>query len=257
MGIKSSRDGCAEILRIDRPEKRNALSAALFEGLTERISALGEDHDVRGIVLTGSEEEFSTGIDLGEATAVLSPDEFAVNWRRWRGLTAAIEASPLPVVAAINGFCLTGGLEVALTCDYRVSGENGTFGITSAKIGSVAGIGGTQRLPRLVGASKAKRMLFTGEFVDAATALAWGLVDEVVPVEETVATAVAMVHEIGTRAPLSVSWHKQAVNAGLDMDLHSALEYERALCGRAFTTHDRMEGMTAFLESRPPNFTRG
>jgi enoyl-CoA hydratase len=157
-------------------------------------------------------------------------------------------------VAAVNGYCLTGGLELALACDYRFAGRNARLGITSAKIGSVAGIGGTQRLPRTIGRSWAKRLLFTGEFVGAETALDLGLVDELCDPEKTVGAAVDLVHAVGDCAPLSVAWHKQAVDRGLELELHEGLQLERSLCAQAFATEDRMEGMTAFLESREPMF---
>jgi enoyl-CoA hydratase/carnithine racemase len=252
--VEIERDGCCAIVRINRPEKRNALSAEVLTGVVLALEECGRDPDLRGIVLTGSEAQFSTGVDLAEATQVTSSHLFAEAWNLWRSATDAIELIGLPVVAAVNGYCLTGGLELALACDYRFAGRNVRMGITSAKIGSVAGIGGTQRLPRLVGRSRAKRMLFTGEFIDADSALQIGLVDELCDVEQTVAAAVALVHAIGECAPLSVAWHKQAVDAGLDMDLSTGLEYERSLCAKAFDTEDRMEGMTAFLESRQPEF---
>jgi enoyl-CoA hydratase/carnithine racemase len=251
-----NQDGVCVVLRINRPDKRNALNSELFDELTTAITEAGQDRSVRGVVLTGADEHFSTGVDLGEATTVLAPDEFTQAWNEWHGLTHAIENLELPVVAAISGYCLTGGLEVALACDFRFGATNVQMGITSSKIGSVAGIGGTQRLPRLVGPSWAKRMLFTGEFIDAETALRIGLIDEICEVGEVVDAAVRLVHLIGTRAPLSVGWHKKAVNVGLRMDLAASLEFERALCARAFTTEDRMEGMRAFLESREPDFRR-
>jgi enoyl-CoA hydratase/carnithine racemase len=257
MGVlEIEHEGGCVVLRLNRPEKRNALSVGLFDALVVAINELGTDPSIRGIVITGSEEQFSTGVDLTEATQVVSADEFATAWRRWFSLGEAIESSPLPVIAAINGYCLTGGLEMALACDYRIAGANAKLAITSARIGSVAGMGGTQRLPRLIGRSRAKRMLFTAEFVGAEAALEIGLVDEICDVTKTVQAAVDLVHAIAACAPLSVAWHKQAVNVGTEMDLRAALELEKALCGRAFTTEDRMEGMTAFLESRTPVFRR-
>jgi enoyl-CoA hydratase/carnithine racemase len=249
-------EGVSLVLRINRPDKKNALNSELFDELTTAVTEAGQDASVRGIVLTGSDEQFSTGVDLGEATKVLTPDEFSSAWAEWHGLTYAIEHSELPVIAAVSGYCLTGGLEVALACDYRIAARNARMGITSSKIGSVAGMGGTQRLPRLVGPSWAKRMLFTGEFLDAQTALRIGLIDEVCEVGEPVDAAIGLIESIGKRAPLSVGWHKKAVNVGMTMDLPAALEYERALCARAFATEDRLEGMRAFLESRDPKFRR-
>jgi enoyl-CoA hydratase/carnithine racemase len=254
--LEVERDGSCVVMRLNRPAKRNALSTELLEALATNIEALGADPDVRGIVLAGTHEHFSTGVDLAEAAQVRTPEQFAVAWERWATVSRAIEASPLPVIAAVNGYCLTGGLEIALACDYRMAGTNAKFGITSAKIGSVAGMGGTQRLPRVVGPSKAKRMLFTAEFVGAEAALEIGLIDEVCEVDKTVQLSVDLVHAISANAPLSVAWHKEAVDRGLDLDLAAALELERGLCSQAFATDDRLEGMTAFLESRAPTFRR-
>lgn len=252
--VEQERDGFCAVIRINRPEKRNALSEEVLRGLVSAIGEASDDTSVRGIVLTGSEEQFSTGVDLAEATQVTSPELFEQAWDLWHSATEAIESTGLPVVAAVNGYCLTGGLELALACDYRFAGRNARLGITSAKIGSVAGIGGTQRLPRLIGRSRAKRLLFTGEFIGAETALGIGLVDELCDPEKTVGAAIDLVHAMGGCAPLSVAWHKQAVNAGLEMDLQEGLRLERSLCAQAFATEDRMEGMTAFLEAREPTF---
>ncbi len=250
------RDGSCVVLRLNRPGKRNALNEELLEALATSIVQCGSDPGVRGIVLTGTDEHFSAGVDLAEAAKVLTGEQFDAAWERWATVPREIESAPVPVIAAINGYCLTGGLEIGLACDYRVAGTNARLGITSAKIGSVAGMGGTQRLPRLVGRSKAKRMLFTGEFIGAQAALEIGLVDEVCDVDKTVQAAVDLVHAISANAPLSVAWHKQAVDRGLDLQLPAALRLERDLCGQAFATEDRIEGMTAFLESRAPRFRR-
>jgi enoyl-CoA hydratase/carnithine racemase len=165
-----------------------------------------------------------------------------------------IENARKPVIAAINGFCLTGGHEVALACDVRVAGETARFGITSSKIGSVAGAGGTQRLPRTIGMERAKDMLFSADFIDAETAERIGLISRVVAPDRVLDEALARVDAYAARAPLSVWYAKMAVNRGMQMALPPALEFERHLTASLFTTADRIEGISAFLEKRDANF---
>lgn len=244
----------AVIVRINRPEKRNALSAEVLKALDERLAELDEDPKIRGIVLTGNDKVFSTGGDLKEGLALQTVPEIR-NWlENFRRANARIESISKPVVAAINGFCLTGGLELALCCDIRVAGTGSQFGITSSRIGTVAGAGATQRLARLIGPEWTKELLFSGDFIDAQTALRIGLVSEVVDPERVLARALARVGAYAQRAPLSVAYSKLAVNTGLQMDLESALHYERQITATLFTTHDRKEGMAAFLEKRAPHF---
>jgi enoyl-CoA hydratase/carnithine racemase len=171
-----------------------------------------------------------------------------------RDTNAAIERCPKPVIAAISGYCLTGGLEMALACDVRVAAENAKFGITSAKIGTVAGAGGTQRLPRLVGPAKAKELLFSSEFIDAQEAWRIGLVNRVVPVGQEVRAAEAMAAVFAERAPLSLSFAKTAVNVGMTMPLEAALAFEIGLTAQLYTTEDKREGIRAFLEKRRAEF---
>ena len=168
--------------------------------------------------------------------------------------TAAIERCPKPVIAAISGFCLTGGLELAMACDVRVATETARFGITSAKIGSVAGVGGTQRLPRLIGPGRAKELLFSCEFVDAQEAHRIGLVNRVVPPGQELAAAEEMARVYAERAPLSLRFAKTAVNVGMTMPLPAALVFEMGLTAQLFTTADKSEGVRAFLEKRPARF---
>jgi enoyl-CoA hydratase/carnithine racemase len=249
-----SRRGNAAIVRFNRPDKRNALSGELLTELADCLSALDEDPQVRGVVLTGDERAFSAGADLGGAVEARSPratDRLLAHFTR---ANEVIESMTKPVVAAINGYCLTGGLEVALACDVRVAGEDATFGITSARIGSVAGAGGTQRLPRAVGEQWARHLLFGCELIDAATALRIGLVLEVVDPAAVLDRAVELVARYAEQAPLSVWYAKKAVNVGMQMDLGDALKFERELTTVLWTTEDRIEGMNAFLEKRKAVF---
>ena len=248
------RHATSAVLRMNRSEKQNALSRELFEAIDQAIAALDDDPSVRGIVLTGNEKVFSTGGDLKEALAIRSVEDT----RKWldlfRRVNERIEAIGKPVIAAIHGYCVTGGLEMALACDIRVAAANAQFGITSSRIGTVAGAGGTQRLARLIGPEWTKELLFSGDFIDAQMALRIGLVSEVAPVERVVARALERLEAYARRAPLSIAYAKAAVNRGLQMPLDAALAYERQLTTTLFTTEDRREGQSAFLEKRPPSF---
>ncbi len=244
----------AVIVRINRPEKRNALSAAVLKALDETLAELDEDPKIRGIVLTGNDEVFSTGGDLKEALAVQTVPEIRTWLENFRRANSRIESISKPVVAAINGFCLTGGLELALCCDIRIAGTGAQFGITSSRIGTVAGAGATQRLARLIGPEWTKELLFSGDFIDAQTALRIRLVSEVVGPEQVLSRALARISAYAQRAPLSVAYSKLAVNSGLQMDLESALHFERQITATLFMTHDRKEGTAAFLEKRAPQF---
>ena len=248
------RHDTSAVLRMNRPEKQNALSRALFEAIDQALAALEDDASVRGIVLAGNDKVFSTGGDLQEALALESVEDT----RRWlelfRRVNARIESIGKPVVAAIHGYCVTGGLEMALACDIRVAATNAQFGITSSRIGTVAGAGGTQRLVRLIGPEWTKELLFSGDFIDAETALRIGLVSEVAAPDRVIPRALERLASYARRAPLSIAYAKAAVNNGAHMPLEYALAYERQLTTTLFTTEDRKEGQAAFLEKRPPRF---
>ena len=245
--------GPAAILTMNRPDKYNALSDDLLQAIGDKVRELDGDMAIRGIVLTGTDKYFSTGADLGSALKAQDLPSTHAMLSHFEHCNRAIERSRKPVIAAINGFCLTGGLEVALACDIRIAGSGSKFGVTSSKIGSVAGAGGTQRLPRAVGKEWAKDLLFSADFIDAETARDIGLISRVVE-RQVLATALARVDAYALRAPLSVWYAKIAVNSGMEMDLEPALEFERHLTAGLFTTEDRSEGMSAFLEKRNADF---
>ncbi|MBV1876617.1 MAG: enoyl-CoA hydratase/isomerase family protein [Pseudomonadales bacterium] len=246
--------GHAAILTLNRPEKYNALSDELLQAIGQAVQELDYNDKIRGIILTGTDKFFSTGADLASALKAQDLPSTHRMVAHFETCNRAIERSRKPVIAAINGFCLTGGLEVALACDIRIAGSGSKFGITSSKIGSVAGAGGTQRLPRIVGREWAKDMLFSADFIDAETALRIGLVSRVVEPANVLDTALARIDAYAQRAPLSVWYAKVAVNSGMEMDLEPALEFERHLTAGLFTTEDRSEGMSAFLEKRDADF---
>lgn len=248
------RTGASAIIRMNRPEKQNALSRDLFAAIDAALGTLDADPAIRGIVITGNDKVFSTGGDLKEALALDTVEDT----RRWldlfRQVNARIEAIGKPVIAAIHGYCVTGGLEMALACDIRIAATNAQFGITSSRIGTVAGAGGTQRLARLIGPEWTKELLFSGDFIDAQSALAIRLVSEVVEPERVIPRALERLAAYARRAPLSIAYSKAAVNNGLNMPLEYALAYERQITTTLFTTADRKEGQAAFLDKRPPQF---
>jgi len=244
----------AAVITLDRPEKYNALSQQLISEVVAALASLDAQPEVRGIIIAGTEKFFSTGADLNDGIKVKTlPDTFRY-MQHQRQLTEAVERASKPVIAAICGYCLTGGFELALACDMRVAGENAQFGITSAKIGSVAGLGGTQRLPRIVGPGRAKELLFTADFIDAKTADRMGLLNRVVPVAEVLDEAKRLVTRCAERAPLSIWLMKRAVNIGMNCDLESALYFEQHCTALTFSSADRAEGWSAFLEKRKAVF---
>ncbi len=242
------------LLTLNRPEKYNALSVELLERLRAAVRELGEDGEVRALIVRGGAKYFSTGMDLDDLSKVASVADTQRVLAVFRDTNEALERCPKPVIAAVSGYCLTGGLELAMACDIRVAAETAKFGITSARIGSVAGAGGTQRLPRLVGAGRAKELLFSCEFIDAEEAYRIGLVNRVAPEGREVEAAEAMARVFAERAPLSLWFAKTAVNVGLNMPLDAALAFEMGLTAQLFTTADKAEGMRAFLEKRPASF---
>ena len=252
--VKIERTGTSAVVRMNRAEKQNALSRDLFAAIDDALMALDDDSEIRGIVITGNESVFSTGGDLKEALALRSVEDT----RKWldlfRKVNERIESIGKPVVAAIHGYCVTGGLEMALCCDIRVAASNAQFGITSSRIGTVAGAGGTQRLARMIGPEWTKELLFSGDFIDAETALRIGLVSEVVAPDRAIPRALERLAAYARRAPLSIAYSKAVVNNGLNMPLEYALAYERQITTTLFTTEDRKEGQAAFLEKRPPKF---
>jgi enoyl-CoA hydratase/carnithine racemase len=253
--IRVERSGPAGIITLNRPGKLNALSQELIGEVVGALSELDIDDAVRGIIITGSEKAFSTGADLNNGIKMKTlPDTFRYQLHQ-RRLTESIERNSKPVVAAVAGYCLTGGFELALACDIRIAAENAQFGVTSAKIGSVAGLGGTQRLPRLIGAGRAKELLFTADFIDAHEADRIGLLNRVVPLAQLMPEALRLVSRFAERAPLSIWLMKRAVDVGMNVDLESALSFEGHCTALSFTTADRAEGWNSFLQKRSVRFS--
>lgn len=253
--ISTEQDGASLVITFRRPERRNAISTVSMDEIIAAASAADADPSVRAVILTGGTEYFSAGADLNDALAIASPAEAVAYFKRWHRLCDALEVLGKPVIAAIEGFCLTGGCELALACDLRVAAAGSSFGITSSKIGTVAGAGGTQRLPRIVGPAKALEIMFSGDPIDAAEAHRIGLVNRLTPKGQALAEAKAMVRVYENRAPLSLAWIKRSVHRGMQMDFASSIEFETFLVSTIYQSADRKEGISAFLQKRKPDFT--
>lgn len=252
--IRVEHAGHARIITLERPERRNAISLAMMAEICDAVSSAERDATVGALIITGGPSYFSAGADLTEAQSVSTPAEVRGYLANLHRLTETLETSAKPVVAAIEGFCLTGGLELALACDIRIGAEASSYGITSARIGTVAGAGGTQRLPRLVGPGNALEILFGAEPIDATHAFRIGLINRLVPKGAALVEALRLATLYAARAPLSHAFVKRAVYRGLDMDLASGLELEMSIVAGIYGTEDKAEGIAAFLEKRQPIF---
>jgi enoyl-CoA hydratase len=241
-------------ITVNRPDKLNALSAAVIGELGGAIDQAAQDPDVAGVILTGAGRAFIAGADISEL-AGQTPMSAIARSRRGQVIFDRFERIAKPVIAAVNGFALGGGCELAMACHLRIAGESAKFGQPEVKLGIIPGYGGTQRLPRLVGTGRAMQLLMTAEIIDAAEAFRIGLVNKVVPNDELLATANAMLQQMIANGPLAVRACIDAVVRGQDMALSDALAYEAAHFGALSATSDMKEGMTAFLEKRPPVFT--
>ena len=239
------------LVKLNRPEARNALNMATRRLLAEHVGALGRDAAVRAIVVTGNEQAFAAGADITEMAGATPIDMMLRNVQQfWDPLASC----PTPMIAAVNGFALGGGCELAMHCDIIVAGTGAKFGLPEVRIGIMPGAGGTQRLTRAVGKFQAMRMVLTGVMVSGEEALRIGLASEVVPDAEVLPTALKLAEQIAALPPLSVRSIKEVVLAGQDAALDTAMLLERKAMHLLFDSHDRKEGMTAFLEKRKPQF---
>ena len=241
-------------ITINRPKVLNALNLATMEELRAAFTEARDDKEVRVVILTGAgEKAFVAGADINEL-AKHNPIEAKEYTHRGQSVLDLIENLGKPVIACINGFALGGGCEIAMSCAMRLASENAKLGQPEVKLGIMAGYGGTQRLPRLVGKGLAMQILLTGEMITAQEAHRIGLVNEVVPPAELLPRAEAIAQKIIANAPLAVQYTMEAVNKGMEMALPEALYLEATLFGMCCATEDKKEGTTAFLEKRPAQF---
>jgi len=242
------------LLTINRPEKMNAISNELTTELKQLLAEIEEDEDLRVLIVTGAgKKAFVAGADIKEIV-----DRDAKLGRRVtrerQEIFSRIENLQVPVIGAINGYALGGGLELALACSIRICSEKAQFGAPEVKLGIIPGDGGTQRLPRLVGLGRAMEMILTGDFIDAQEAYRIGLVNKVVPLEKLMEEAMALAQKIASRPPLAVRYAKEAVNRSQEGDAASGFALESYLHALTCTTEDKKEGVSAFLEKRKGTF---
>jgi len=245
-------DGIGTI-RLERPPM-NALNTQVQEELREAAHAAAGDPSIRAVVVYGGEKVFAAGADITEFTTT-TYQQMSVRAGELSSAFDAVAKIPKPVVAAVTGYALGGGCELALACDWRVVAADAKMGQPEIKLGLIPGAGGTQRLARLVGPARAKDLVFSGRMVDADEALRIGLADRVVPAADVYATAVELVRPYTNGPALALRAAKLAIDGGLGMDLAPGLVWESQLFAGLFATADRVEGTTAFLEKRKPKFT--
>jgi methylglutaconyl-CoA hydratase len=242
------------LLGLDRPEAKNALGRQLMDEFRQALAALRFDPTVRVVVLHSLVPGvFCAGADLKER-ATMAPPEVAAFVHSLRGGFTELEDLPMPVIAALEGAAFGGGLELALAADLRLAGAEAKLGLVEASLAIIPGAGGTQRLPRLIGRSRAKELIFTARRIDAAEAGRLGLVDRVVPAGGALDAALALAREILPNGPVALRMAKLAVNRGLELDRDSGLAFEQACYAQVIPTQDRLEGLAAFREKRRPRY---
>ncbi len=251
--LYEKRDGIATVT-VNRPEKLNALNQKVMEELGACFESIRDDNEVGAVILTGGgDKAFVAGADINEL-AVQAPVAGKETSRRGQRILDAIENLGKPVIAAVNGYALGGGCELAMACTLRVASENARFGQPEVKLGIIPGYAGTQRLPRLVGKGLAHQMILTGEPISAEEAHRIGLANQVVPLTDLMAAAEALARKIVANAPLAVRFALEAVNHGMEMTQEQGEFLEATLFGLCCTTTDMKEGTRAFLEKRPAKF---
>ncbi|MDR2610745.1 MAG: enoyl-CoA hydratase/isomerase family protein [Clostridiales Family XIII bacterium] len=239
------------IVRTHRPEALNALNADMLRDIASVMRAIADDDEVGAVILTGEGRSFVAGADIAHMSR-LSAVEGRAFMKKGQAAFQTIEDLEKPVIAAVNGFALGGGMELAMACDIRFASEKAKFGQPEVGLGIIPGFGGTQRLARLAGKGMAKYLIFGGGTIGADEALSIGLVEKVYPHEELLERAEEFVREILKKAPLAIRMAKVAINTGYEADLRTAVAFEAEAMSIVFGSEDRVEGMTAFLEKRPP-----
>ena len=247
--------GQIALVQINRPKALNALNSETLDELYACLKEMVLRRDIRILILTGAgTKAFVAGADISEMHQATAVEGLAMARLADRTFSL-LENMPQVSIAAVNGYALGGGCEIAMACDIRVAAETAKFGQPECGLGIIPGFGGTQRLSRLVGKGRAKELIFTCDMIDAQEAYRIGLVNQIVPAEELMDACYAMGQKILKKGGYAVSLAKRVINAGMDMDLASGLELEATSFGLAFSTHDKYEGMGAFLEKRPAQLT--
>jgi enoyl-CoA hydratase len=248
-------EGGTAVVTINRPDALNSLNAETMKEIAEAMERLGDDPDVGAIVVTGAGKAFVAGADIAELSKMGGMDARDASQLGQRTFSL-IENLPKPVIAAVNGFALGGGLELAMACDIRIASTKAKLGQPEVKLGVTPGFAGTQRLPRLVGFGRAKELLLVGEPIDAETALSYGLLNKVVGPDELMDAAKEMAGQIASRGPAAVALVKACVNKGTSADIATGGSYESEAFGLCFAIGEAPEGMKAFFEKREPAWLR-
>ena len=243
--------GRVGLVTLNRPKALNALNQATMNEIVAAVSDMDADPEVGAVVITGSEKAFAAGADIKEMASKAYMEMYAADWfRAWENLTRL----RIPVIAAVSGFALGGGCELAMMCDFIISGDNAKFGQPEINLGVIPGMGGSQRLTRAVGKAKAMDMILTGRFMDAEEAERAGLVSRVVPVDSVVEEALKAAEVIASKSKPVAMVAKEAVNAAFETGLSQGVLFERRIFHSLFATEDQKEGMAAFTEKRQPEF---
>ena len=251
--LRKNEQGIA-ILTLLRTDAANALSIQLLNDLQSILNEVKTDRNIRVAVITGAgEKAFCAGADLKERRG-MNEQQVRETVALIPSTINAVEALPQPVIAAINGVASGGGLELALDCDVRIAAEHAQMGLTETSWAIIPGAGGTQRLPRLISVGRAKELIYTARRITAEEAYQYGIVEHVVPYEELMNKALSLAEEMAVNAPLSLIQAKAAINKGIEVDLHSGLKIEELAYNALIPTEDRLEGLRAFAEKRPPQY---
>ena len=249
--IKYEQRGFVGILTIDRQNALNALNTEVINELEQALDAVSLE-DTRCLILTGAgEKSFVAGADIGEMST-LSKEEGEQFGKKGNAVFRKLETFPIPVIAAVNGYALGGGCELAMSCDIRIAAENALFAQPEVTLGITAGFGGTQRLPRIIGLGKAKELLYTAAKIKAEEALRLGLVNAVYPQAQLLEECVKLAEKISQNAPIAVRATKKAINEGMQVDMDSAIGLEAALFGSCFESKDQQNAMKSFVEKVKP-----
>lgn len=253
--VKLEIDGAIATITLDRPKALNALSPQVLRELAEAVEQIGANKALRAVIVTGAgEKAFVAGADIAEMSTFTLEQAIAFG-KLGHQTMDAIDALPIPVIAAVNGFALGGGCELALACDFIYASEKAKFGLPEVTLGVIPGFGGTQRLTRLIGRARAKELIFTGDMIDANKAREIGLALEVLPVGELLAHCKKVAAKIAQRGPLAIREAKKVIDGGANLTLPAGNEMERNAFAVLFESADQKEGMKAFLEKRAPAFT--
>ncbi|MBR5792693.1 MAG: enoyl-CoA hydratase/isomerase family protein [Ruminiclostridium sp.] len=247
--VEVTKQGNVGIVTMNRPEALNALSSQVFADLTKALDIVEKDDEIYVVVITGAGRSFVAGADIGEM-ATMNVEEGLAFSELGNNLMMRVDLFPKPTIAAVNGFALGGGCELALAADIRVASEKAKFGQPEVGLGIIPGFGGTQRMARIIGTGAAMELIYTADTIDAKRALEIGLVQHVVPAEELMAFALEMANKIASKAQVAIRTSKMAIRRGIDCDISTAATYEALAFATCFATEDQKDAMKAFVEKR-------